>query len=48
MSEAGMTCLTIHNLTVVGLGDGNIVVYNNDTQECLYGYFIWINLDSDV
>jgi hypothetical protein len=28
----------IYNLTVAGCGDGNILVYDNDTGECLYGY----------
>ena len=28
---------TIHNLTLAGTGDGNILCYDNDTLECLYG-----------
>jgi len=32
-------CLeTIHNLTIAGTEDGNILAYDNDTFECLYGY----------
>lgn len=27
----------IFNLTIAGCGDGNIVAFDNDTQECLYG-----------
>lgn len=31
-------CLeTIHNLTIAGAGDGNILAYDNDTLECLFG-----------
>jgi len=28
----------IHNLTVVGSGDGNVLLFDNDTLECLWGY----------
>ena len=28
----------IYNLTIAGCGDGNILVYNNDNGECLYGF----------
>jgi len=38
LSEGGLNCLSIYNLTVVGVADGNVLVFNNDTQECLYGF----------
>lgn len=28
----------IYNLTVAGSGDGNVLVYDNDSGECLYGF----------
>jgi hypothetical protein len=28
----------IYNLTIAGCGDGNILVYDNDSGECLYGF----------
>jgi len=32
-------CLeNIHNITLAGSGDGNLLAYDNDTCECLYGY----------
>lgn len=38
LSEAGLTCLSLWNMTVVGVGDGNVLVFDNDTQECLFGF----------
>ncbi len=29
---------TVNNLIVAGCGDGNLVFFDGDTQECLYGY----------
>jgi len=29
---------SIYNLTIVGCGDGNIYVLDNDSGECLYGF----------
>ena len=31
---------TIHNLTIAGAEDGNVLAYDNDLQECLWGYII--------
>lgn len=28
----------IHNLTIAGAGDGNVLAFDNDTLECLYGF----------
>lgn len=28
----------VENLAVVGCGDGNILVYNLDTQDCQFGF----------
>lgn len=28
---------SIYNLTIAGSGDGNILVYDNDNGNCLYG-----------
>lgn len=28
---------TVHNLSIAGTGDGNILAFDNDTLECLYG-----------
>jgi WD40 repeat protein len=36
-SEAIFDIDLVYNLTVAGLGDGNVMVYDNDTCECLYG-----------
>ena len=35
--DSAITLLTVFNLTVVGCSDGNVLVFDNDTQECLYG-----------
>ena len=37
-SDAAFTMVTAWNYTAVGCGDGNLLVFNNDTQECLYGF----------
>lgn len=29
---------TMYNMTIAGCGDGNILVYDNDSGECLYGF----------
>ncbi len=36
--DAVFTIATVHNLTVAGCGDGNLLFFDNDTQKCLYGY----------
>lgn len=36
-SDAVFSLETVYNLTVAGCGDGNIVVFDNDNGECLYG-----------
>ena len=28
----------LNNLTLAGCGDGNVICFDNDTGECLYGY----------
>jgi len=28
----------LHNLTIAGSGDGNVLCYDNDTGKCLYGF----------
>lgn len=35
--DSAITLLSVFNLTVVGCFDGNVLVFDNDTQECLYG-----------
>jgi WD40 repeat protein len=37
-TDAVYCLLSVYNLTVAGTGDGNIQVFDNDTQECLYGF----------
>lgn len=37
-SDAAFTMVCPYNLTAVGCGDGNLLVFDNDTQECLYGF----------
>jgi len=29
---------SIFNLTIAGCGDGSVLVFDNDTGKCLYGY----------
>jgi len=29
---------SMYNLTIAGSGDGNILVYDNDNGNCLYGF----------
>lgn len=36
--DAVYSCELAFNFTVAGCGDGNIVVFDNDSHECLYGY----------
>ena len=36
-SDAVFTLETVYNLTIAGCGDGNLVVFDNDNGECLYG-----------
>ena len=35
--DAVFTIATVHNLTVAGCGDGNLLFFDNDTQKSLYG-----------
>lgn len=35
----GVFCIDhIYNLTIAGCGDGNVLVFDNDSGECLYGF----------
>lgn len=36
--EGVYTMQSIYNLTIAGCADGNVVVYDNDTAKCLYGF----------
>lgn len=43
-SDAVFSLEMVYNLTVAGCGDGNIIVFDNDTGQCLYGFvFIFSN-----
>lgn len=36
---------TVNNLIAAGCGDGNLVLFDGDTQECLYGYYyLFVNV----
>ena len=37
-SDAAFTFATAWNFTAVGCGDGDLLVFDNDTQQCLYGF----------
>jgi WD40 repeat protein len=37
-SDAVFSLETLYNLTVAGCGDGNLLVFDNDVGDCLYGY----------
>ena len=36
-NDAVYSVLPMYNLTIAGLGDGNILVYDNDQGKCIYG-----------
>jgi hypothetical protein len=36
--DAVFTIETVFDFTVAGCGDGNVIVFDNESQECLYGY----------
>lgn len=36
-SDAVYCIQPVYNLTVAGVGDGNVLTYDNDTGKCLYG-----------
>lgn len=36
-TDAVFVLETIYNITLAGTGDGNVLAFDNDTQECLYG-----------
>lgn len=36
-TDAAFCMVSVMNLTAVGCGDGNLLVFDNDTSECLYG-----------
>lgn len=35
-TDAVFSVDTIYNVTVAGSGDGNVLVYDNDSGQCLY------------
>ena len=37
-SDAVFCVETFEDITIAGTGDGNILAYDNNTSECLYGY----------
>ena len=37
-TDAIMCGQTIENLVIVGAGDGNILCFDTDSGQCLYGY----------
>lgn len=37
-TEAVFCVEHIYNMTIAGCGDGNILVFDNDSGECLYGF----------
>ena len=43
-SDAVFTLETVYNLTIAGCGDGNLIVFDNDTGECLYGFIFIISM----
>lgn len=38
-SDAVFSLEMVYNLTVAGCGDGNLIIFDNDSGECLYGFF---------